>query len=64
MRLNDIMLSHYRKSSNRVRFKERLGAWVLAFGLAARPSAHPMQKKNAVRITEIIETRYVRGAIA
>jgi Peptidase family S41/Tricorn protease C1 domain len=28
-----------------------------------RPSADPMQKKNAARITEIIETKYVRGGL-
>jgi len=28
-----------------------------------RPSADPMQEKNAARITEIIETKYVRGGL-
>jgi hypothetical protein len=28
-----------------------------------RPSADPMQKKNAARISEIIETKYVRGGL-
>lgn len=28
-----------------------------------RPSADPMQKKNAARIAEIIETKYVRGTL-
>ncbi len=28
-----------------------------------RPSADPMQKKNAARITEIIEAKYVRGGL-
>ena len=28
-----------------------------------RPSADPMQKKNAARITEIIETKYVEGGL-
>lgn len=28
-----------------------------------RPAADPMQKKSAARITEIIETKYVRGAL-
>lgn len=28
-----------------------------------RPSADPMQKKNAARITEIIETKYERGGL-
>src|SRR5262249_59118417 len=28
-----------------------------------RPSADPMQRKNAARITEIIETKYIRGGL-